>query len=54
MNGPSDKEYFRSRVIDEFARAEAATDYAVAQIDRELAERYQLLVDLSKDGPKAR
>lgn len=54
MTTPTDKEYFRSRVIDELARAEAAIDHDVAQIHRELAERYQCLVELSKDGPKVR
>ncbi len=39
MATPTDKEYFRSRVIDELARAEAATDRDIAQIHRELAER---------------
>lgn len=54
MTTPTDKEYFHSRVIDALARAEAATDRDVAQIHRELAERYQRLAELSKDGPKVR
>jgi hypothetical protein len=40
----NDLDYFRSRVATERASAEAATDPRVAAIHRELAERYEALV----------
>lgn len=54
MQSPTDKEYFRSRALDEHARAEAASDPVIAQLHRELAERYERLVVLSRDTPPLR
>lgn len=54
MYTPTDKDYFRERAADELARADAATDSVVAKIHRELAERYQRLVELSRDTPSPR
>lgn len=54
IQSPTDREYFRSRALDEHARAEAATDRLVAQLHLELAERYERLVVLSSDEPKRR
>ncbi|MES2291540.1 MAG: hypothetical protein V4530_17575 [Pseudomonadota bacterium] len=54
MKTQTDKEYFRSRALDELASEEAATDPVVSRVRRELAERYELLVTLSSDTPKLR